>query len=606
MRVELITTGSELMLGFTINTHLSYIARQLARIGLRLDRQVTVADDRAEMRTAIAEALPRCDVLLITGGLGPTSDDFTRDVVAELLGRKLVRDEAVAAAIAERVRKRKLRLPESIYVQALVPVGAQALPNRSGTAPGLAIDHEGKLVLLLPGPPRELKPMFEEYVLPVLEKHFAAQFRFDCRVFKVVGLPESTVEERIAPALADLEGLELGYSAKLGEVEVRIISRLKSEITAAESRIRSALGEDIYGTEDDRLEEVVVKMLTAAHQTIAVAESCTGGLIANRITNVSGSSEVFINGCVTYSNESKTRLLGVREETLKAHGAVSEEVAREMAEGVRARAGTHFGISTTGIAGPTGGTPGKPVGLVYIGLATPTRTEVKRHLLLFDRETFKFFTSQNALDMVRRELLQLDNGAVGHRALPSNQLSNQSVASSVGRAGPSAPLPQRRILNHDIPSWLRPEDAVFFLTVCCQPRKHNQLCKPEIAPAVFESIDVRQRSSDWWMHLALLMPDHLHALVSFPQDKEMRKVITEWKKYLARKLGIRWQRDFFDHRIRNEESVQEKADYILQNPVRAGLVARAEDWSYVWTPDKRRGAVGAPRPTTDSERESLP
>jgi len=169
MRVELITTGSELMLGFTINTHLSYIARQLARIGLRLDRQVTVADDRAEMRTAIAEALPRCDVLLITGGLGPTSDDFTRDVVAELLGRKLVRDEAVAAAIAERVRKRKLRLPESIYVQALVPVGAQVLPNRSGTAPGLAIDHEGKLVLLLPGPPRELKPMFEEYVLPVLE-----------------------------------------------------------------------------------------------------------------------------------------------------------------------------------------------------------------------------------------------------------------------------------------------------------------------------------------------------------------------------------------------------------------------------------------------------
>jgi nicotinamide-nucleotide amidase len=403
--VELITTGSELMLGFTINTHLSYIARQLAGIGLRLDRQVTVADDRAEMRAAIAEALPRNDVLIITGGLGPTSDDFTRDVVAELFGRKLVRDETVAADIAERLRKRRIRLPESIYVQALVPVGAQVLPNRNGTAPGLAIEHEGKLVLLLPGPPRELKPMFEEYVLPVLEKHFGAQSRFDCRVFKVVGLAESIVEERVAPALADLKDLELGYSAKMGEVEVRIISNLKSVSDTAEQRIRAALEENIYGTGDDRLEEVVVRMLTAARKTVAVAESCTGGLIANRITNVSGASEVFINGCVTYSNESKTRLLGVREETIAQYGAVSEEVAREMAEGVRAGAGAHFGISTTGIAGPTGGTPEKPVGLVYIGLATPARTEVRRHMLLFDRETFKFFASQIALDTVRGELL---------------------------------------------------------------------------------------------------------------------------------------------------------------------------------------------------------
>lgn len=405
MRVELITTGSELMLGFTINSHLSYIARQLAGIGLRLDRQVTVADDHAEMRAAIAEALPRSDVLIITGGLGPTSDDFTRDVVAELLGRKLVRDETVAADIAERLRKRRIRLPESIYVQALVPVGAQVLPNRNGTAPGLAIEHEGKLILLLPGPPRELKPLFEEYVLPVLEKHFGAQARFDCRVFKVVGLAESIVEERVAPALADLKELELGYSAKMGEVEVRIISNVKSVSDKAEGRIRAVLAENIYGTGDDRFEEVVVKMLAAAGKTVAVAESCTGGLIANRITNVSGASEVFVNGCVTYSNESKTRLLGVREETITQHGAVSEEVAREMAEGVRARAGTHFGISTTGIAGPTGGTPDKPVGLVYIGLATPACTEVRRHILLFDRETFKFFASQIALDLVRRELL---------------------------------------------------------------------------------------------------------------------------------------------------------------------------------------------------------
>ena len=419
MRVELITTGSELMLGFTIDSHLSYIARQLASIGLRLDRQVTVADDRGEMHAAATEALRRSDILIITGGLGPTSDDFTRDVVAELLGRKLVRDETVAAHIAERIRKRGIRLPESIYVQASVPVGAQALPSRNGTAPGLAIDHDGKLVLLLPGPPRELKPMFEEYVLPVLQKQFGAQARFDCRTFKVVGLAESIVEERVAPALADLKDIELGYSAKMGEVELRII--VPAEVSGptrpsggsaladeAERRIRSALGDNIYGMGDDRLEEVVVQMLTAARKTIAVAESCTGGTIANRITNVSGSSEVFINGCVTYSDESKVRLLGVREETLKTHGAVSEEVASEMAEGIRARSKTDFALSTTGIAGPTGGTPEKPVGLVYIGLATPERTEVLRHSLAFDRETFKFFMSQSALDAVRRELLSAD------------------------------------------------------------------------------------------------------------------------------------------------------------------------------------------------------
>lgn len=406
MRVELINTGTELMLGFTVNSHLNYIARKLADIGLRLDRQTTVADDRAEMRVVVADALQRSDILLITGGLGPTSDDFTRDVVAELLGRKLLRDDAIAAAIAERFRKRGIRMPDSVNVQALVPVGAQVLPNPNGTAPGLAIEHEKKLLVLLPGPPRELKPMFEQYVLPVLKQHYAGQSRFECRVFKVVGLAESLVEEKVAPALRDVPDIELGYCAKMGEVEVRVISNLKSTADEAEKRIRAALGDFIYGTGDDRLEDVVVKMLTAAHKTIAVAESCTGGIIANRLTNVSGASEVFLNGCVTYSNESKVRLLGVREETLKQFGAVSEEVAREMAEGVRTRSGADFGVSTTGIAGPTGGTPEKPVGLVFIGFATPTGTEVKRHLLHFDRETFKFFASQYALDAVRRELLK--------------------------------------------------------------------------------------------------------------------------------------------------------------------------------------------------------
>jgi len=406
VRIELITTGSELILGFTVNSHVNYIARRLASIGLRLDRQTTVADDRAEMREAVADALHRSNVVIITGGLGPTVDDFTREVVAELLNRQLVRDEAVAAHIAERIHRRGIRLPEAVYVQALVPVGAQILPNHNGTAPGLVIEEDRKLVLLLPGPPRELKPMFDEQVVPLLEKRLGTQTRFDCRVFKVVGLAESIVEEKVAPALADLKDIELGYSAKMGEVEVRVISNSQSVGDDAEQRVRTALGDHIFGMGEDRLEEVVVRTFAAARKTIAVAESCTGGLIANRITNVSGSSEVFLNSWVTYSNESKMRLLGVGEETLKHFGAVSKEVAHEMAKGARQRSGADFALSTTGIAGPTGGTPEKPVGLVYVGVVTPVRTEVHRYLLLFDRETFKFFASQNALDLLRRELLR--------------------------------------------------------------------------------------------------------------------------------------------------------------------------------------------------------
>ena len=593
MRVELITTGSELLLGFAVNSHCSYIGRQLAGVGLRLDLQTTVGDDRAGIRTAVAAALGRSEVVIITGGLGPTSDDFTRDVVAELLGRKLVRDDAIAAAIAERFRKRAICMPESVNVQAMVPVGAQVLPNENGTAPGLAIEHEGKLVLLLPGPPRELRPMFEQYVLPVLKQHFGQEPAFACRVLKVVGLAESLVEEKVAPVLADLKHVNLGYCATMGQVEVRVISCLESTADEAEKRIRSVLGEHIFGAGDDRLEEVVVKMLVAARKTIAVAESCTGGLIANRLTNVSGASETFINGVVAYSNESKVRLLGVREETLKTHGAVSEEVAREMAEGVRTRSGTDFGVSTTGIAGPTGGTPEKPVGLVYIGFATPKRTDVRRHMLLFDRETFKFFASQIALDLVRSELLA--NG--GELKQPS--LSGEPLSSPVGRAAPSAPIPRRKVLNHELPVHLRPEDAVFFLTICCRPRGTNQVCRPEIASGIFQSIELGQQRGDWWVLLAVLMPDHLHLLISFPPDTDLRKLIANWKKLLARKLQIAWQRDFFEHRVRAEENLREKADYILNNPVRAGLVRRAEDWLYVWMPEQRRGAVRAPRPTDD-------
>jgi len=426
VNLELVTTGSELLLGLVTNTHVNFLACQLAPLGLRIARHTTVGDDPAALRATIAEALGRADILLITGGLGPTSDDITRDIVAELLGRPLRLDPTVAGAIRERFRKRGREMPEKNLVQAMVPEGASVLRNPNGTAPGLCIQIPDKQIFLLPGPPRELEPMFKESVLPLLPHGAPAK----CRIYKVAGLPESIVEQKVAPVLADLAGIELGYCARPGEVEVRVITPTQkweppqrgdqqvsgqgrgaeaaptlSLADQAEQRVRAALGDDIFGTDTDRLESVIVRMLTAAGKTVATAESCTGGLIANRLTNVSGSSAVFLNGWVTYSNAAKQRDLGVRDETLKQHGAVSEPVAREMAEGARRRSSADYALSATGIAGPTGGTPDKPVGLVFIGLATPTQTRVQRWQLSFDRETFKFFVSQTALDMLRRQLI---------------------------------------------------------------------------------------------------------------------------------------------------------------------------------------------------------
>jgi nicotinamide-nucleotide amidase len=392
MRIELITTGSELLLGFTLNTHVQYIARRLGERGCRLARQTTVGDDRAEMRAVVAEALQRSDLILITGGLGPTRDDFTRDVVAELLDRPLHRDESVVAHIRERYRQRGVPLREEILVQALVPHGATVLPNPNGTAPGLYLEQAGKQIYLLPGPPRELYPMLDRLPLP-------RRPNVDCRLLKVARVPESVVEARVEAALAGLTELELGYCARMGEVDVRIVAP-PAIAAQAEQRIRAALGDDVFGAGADRLEEVVLRQLAAAGQTLATAESCTGGLIAHRLTNVSGSSAVFLSGLVTYSNESKIRWLGVSPATLQSHGAVSQEVCRQMAEGARRYA--DWAVAVTGIAGPTGGTAEKPVGLVYLAVAGPDDVTVEKHHFPLDRETFKQVVSTYALDALRR------------------------------------------------------------------------------------------------------------------------------------------------------------------------------------------------------------
>lgn len=409
MRVEVINTGSELLLGAVTNTHLGYIARKLLPLGLTIDRQVTVGDNHQLIGLTFANAIGRADLLIATGGLGPTADDITRDVVAEICGCPLVFHSEIMDRIAARFRSRKFPMPESVRVQAMVPVGAIVLENHNGTAPGLALEHKGKWIILLPGPPRELKPMFEESVIPLLGARLKLPV-VESRTFRTTGIGESMVEEIVGRQLAALPGCEVGYCARPSEVDVRIVVRAATRAEAAalagraEDIIRQNLGEWIFGTDDECFEEVMIKALASRKQTLAVAESCTGGHLANRLTNIAGSSEVFLNGCVTYSNESKTRLLGVPAELIARHGAVSEPVARAMAEGIRSRSGTDYGIGITGIAGPGGGTPEKPVGLVFIALATTGATKCIEQRLKYDRETFKFVATQYALDLLRRSL----------------------------------------------------------------------------------------------------------------------------------------------------------------------------------------------------------
>jgi nicotinamide-nucleotide amidase len=419
VEIEIINIGSELMLGRVLNTHQQWLCAQLSNIGFVVNRQLAIPDESHAIQNAVRESLERADLLITTGGLGPTSDDITRELIAELLGKKLQLDSETLERIEKFFAQRKRRMPNSTKVQALVPEGAQVLLNQNGTAPGLVIEikpnrfrSDGKLALLvmLPGPPRELRPMFLDQVVPLLPKYFPQQAKFVCRTLKTTGLGESFVEEKIAGRLKHLapEKIDLGYCARVGEVDVRIVARgneAENHVAEAEKIIRESLGQFIFGTDDDMLEAVVVRLLIERKQTLALAESCTGGFIANRVTNVPGPSEVFVNGLVTYSNESKQRLLGVREETLAQHGAVSEATAREMAEGAREKSKTDFALAVTGIAGPGGGTEEKPVGTVFIALATAEKTIAQHHVFQYDRETFKFVVSQTALNLLRREIL---------------------------------------------------------------------------------------------------------------------------------------------------------------------------------------------------------
>ena len=437
MNTELLNTGSELMLGRVLNTHQQWLCRRLADLGYVVTRQVAVPDTAIDIQSAVREALTRADLVLVTGGLGPTSDDLTRDLIAQLLGKKLHLDDAVLDHIKRRFAVRKLPMPKNNDVQAMVPEGAMVLANPNGTAPGLAmkIDENGgwtmetgkktgppssichppssgssKWLVMLPGPPRELRPMFNDQVVPLLGREFPLDAPFVCRTLRMSGVGESQVQEKIQTPLATLvaAGLEVGYCARVGQVDVRLSARAaggEKTVREAEAIVRDIFPAQIYGVDDEEMEEVLVRLLTERKQTLAIAESCTGGCLAHRVTNVPGASVVFLGGLVTYSNEAKQKFLGVRAETLAAHGAVSEAVAREMAEGARSQTGADFAVAVTGIAGPGGGTKDKPVGTVFLALAGATGTVVERRMNAYERETFKQLTAQQALELVRQRLV---------------------------------------------------------------------------------------------------------------------------------------------------------------------------------------------------------
>lgn len=409
MRVLVINTGTELLLGDVLNTHLRFIAREIFQFGLRIAEQRTIPDSPALQQT-FTEVFPRAELIFVTGGLGPTTDDITRELVSEFLNVDLVEDLQVREAISARLAFRRIPETERIWRQALVPRGGEVLANENGTAPGIYLPANvspatsSPHLFLLPGPPRELEPMFRAFVLPILRQITATAEKLVMRNFRVANMGESIIERKIGAAVLAIPGIELGYCARPGEADVRIIGSGQS-VAQAEKTIADKLGNAIFTTAEESLAAVVLQLLSKRKETLALAESCTGGFLADQITNVPGASKVFLAGYVTYANEEKMRTLAVLPESLEKFGAVSQQVAIEMAEGVRRRTGATHGIATTGIAGPAGGSEEKPVGTVFIGLSSEN-DGVRSEKFFFpaDRQTFKQLVAQRALDLLRKKL----------------------------------------------------------------------------------------------------------------------------------------------------------------------------------------------------------
>jgi len=410
LSAEIIAIGSELLAPDRTDTNSLWLTEKLNRLGIEVKLKTIVGDDDARLEETIKDATRRSKVVITTGGLGPTEDDITRKITARALGRRLLLDEAVLAEIKQRFQGFGVAMPERNSRQAMVIEDAEVLPNPNGTAPGMFIDHNGTAIVLLPGPPREMKPMFENHVSSKLAGR-AGNIRVVRRMLRVAGLGESAVDEKIAPVYTQYDNPQTTILFNQSEIELHLTARGRTEDEAnalldrVVLQIEEKLGNAIFSFNGEKMEEVVGLKLSVGGYTLAVAESCTGGLLAERLTDIPGSSKYFIEGVVTYANDAKTRTLGVEPMLLLEHGAVSAPVAEAMAEGVRKRAETDFGLSITGIAGPDGGTEEKPVGTVFIALSSEVATEHRKLKLPGDRQLIRWRASQAALDLLRRRLI---------------------------------------------------------------------------------------------------------------------------------------------------------------------------------------------------------
>jgi nicotinamide-nucleotide amidase len=414
VNAEIIAIGSELLTPFRQDTNSLYLTEKLNRLGVEVVLKTIVGDSRERLVSVAQHALFRSDIVIFMGGLGPTEDDLTREAVAEALGLELHRDLEILTRLEQRFVSRGYKFTPNNHKQADLIAGATVLPNANGTAPGQWISgrYEGRerLIILLPGPPFELKALFDEQCFDRLRNKLPPAY-IATRVLKIAMMGESLVDSRAAPIYKGFTDVQTTILAGAGEIQFNLFKRADS-LEAAQARvdeladaIEDELQDAVYSSNGESLEQIVGYYLQMRNSTLAAAESCTGGLLAERITSISGSSRYFVGGAVVYSNELKTQFADVPAELIAKHGAVSREVAASLAEGIRKRCESTLGVSITGVAGPTGGTEEKPVGLVYVGLASEGRTEVVERKFPGDRKRIRWFSSQQALDMVRRKLM---------------------------------------------------------------------------------------------------------------------------------------------------------------------------------------------------------
>lgn len=408
MIVEIVTTGSELLLGQVINTNVAYMSSRLNELGFDVVYQTTVGDNHARMKEVLEHALSRADIVITSGGLGPTQGDITKEVSAEIFGRGLKLHEESKRRMDERFALRHVKWTENNLRQVILPEGADVFLNYNGIASGVAQEKDGKYLINLPGPPGEMKDMFERSLKPYLKRKFGFKHVIVSKVLNTCGIGESLLETKIKDLILAQSNPTLALLIRPTGVIIRITAKADTHeaaekmIEAVEVQIRERVGEYIYGTDNERMEDIVARLLVQHNFTISCAESCTGGTLAGRLTAVPGSSRYIKASIVTYSNEAKMNFLGVREDTLREKGAVSEDTARQMAEGIIKTVHSDIGIGITGIAGPTGATKDKPIGLVYIGVAGPYGTVVTENIFSGDRDRVRFRSTQQALEMVRR------------------------------------------------------------------------------------------------------------------------------------------------------------------------------------------------------------